>query len=368
MSDRDTKPEDLLRALDRPGASPEDRMLAQGLASLYPDAPPPPAREEGWATIAGSARRHASRRWRRYLLRELLESLRPRLMGALALGTAAGLAILLVSQIRRAREPRPMLLSAAQEALPAAAEPQAVQLLDGTVLQIAPRTAGLRINQADQRRPRVQLATGTVQVKVPRSPSRKLVVATSDVEVIVHGTRFDVRKLEPDATQVAVYDGLVEVRPVGGKRAPAFLRPGESLIVPSAARYHAQLARQVGELITATRCDDPDRIVSAYLESAPPAEDVSAALYLQGYCAAQQGNAAAALGLFEQVAERARDVTRADNALARVAQLRAAQDRAAGRDAWERYLRRFPDGLHRDLARRALHQDHDHDRGGPGGR
>lgn len=217
------------------------------------------------------------------------------------------------------------------------------------------------VEQKERFRPNIKLARGQVRVHVPPLPSGgKLVVETPDAEVIVHGTRFAVTREEGSSeTSVRVEEGLVEVLPKGGNRAAVFLRAGESLTVPSLAQYQKTLGAKVGQLIEEGRCDaEADALLRSYLDSGMlsfPSENTvaeSAARYHLGSCAADRGEVENAVSLFESVAKG--DGIRADNALARIAQLRAEHDRKSGQLGWQRYLVRFPNGLHRESAHRYL--------------
>ena len=339
--------------------APEDRLLAAGLASLYA-APPPGSKVDpsaGWARLQREAQSLARRRRRSYLLRELLAAWTPR---PLQLVTACLLlGIVLTAAERPGRAPVPATSSAPSEFVLAssrasfAAASRTLRLRVGAELQIEHGTVA--IEQADRAATRIALTSGEVRLHVPPLPGRgKLVVATSDAEVIVHGTRFSVRKTDALSTAVAVDEGLVEVRPQGGGRGPVFLRPGESLTVPGLARYEKEVEARAKKLIDAGRCDDPEHSVESYLTLVPAGADVSAAQYLQGFCAAQRKDADDAIRWFERAAVGSQDGVRADNALARAAKLRADRSESDGTSAWRRYLERFPHGLHRESAERFL--------------
>lgn len=356
-----------------PGLTPDARLLGQALRQIHaqPDEAPPAV--PPWSALEGLALRQARRRQLRYHLRELWAGsrvLRYSLAGAL------GLALLLAWGLRRtpsdaglgasvqrkapasssergtvgvASDPRPQL------ALHAGAVPESVRLLSGAEVELAAGAA--EIEQTADRDTAIRLSRGRVTLRVPpMRPGSRLQVRTSDAEVTVHGTRFVVeRQDESDTTTVSVQEGLVEVRPLGGGRPAVFLRPGEQVVVPSSESYLRGLSSQVQGIVEAGRCDEPaSQLVRSYLQAMPADRDVSAGQYLQASCAAARGELAAALTGFEQVVTSARSELRADNALARIAQLRATISRAEGTAAWRRYLARFPQGQHRESAQHYL--------------
>jgi hypothetical protein len=128
-------------------------------------------------------------------------------------------------------------------------------------------------------------------------------------------------------------------------------------VVPSRVAYVRQLGEKIGALAESGRCDEQaSTLISDYLDHASPAMDVSAAQYLKGSCAAARGDVAGALSAFDRVAASSDSPLRAENALARSAQLRAATSASDGALAWQRYLDRFPQGQHRESAQRYLRE------------
>lgn len=349
----------LRAAAAQPGARLEDRYLAAGLSALYrQDAATvgdPAALAAGWERLQEHAQQLARQRRRSYLLRELLGALGPRPMQLMA---ACLLLLLLLAPADRPAPVQPhasttptLLVEAPHASL--TGESKAIRLRVGAEMQLDHGT--VRIEQEDRGQTRIALTQGAVRLAVPPLPGRgRLVVETSDAEVIVHGTRFTVRKVDAFSTAVAVDEGLVEVRPQGGGRGALFLRPGESVTVPGLARYKEEVQSQAAKLIEAGRCEDPERSVLRYLDLSPSGTDVSAAQYLQGFCAAQRKDAEDAIRWFERAAGLSQDPVRADNALARAAKLRADRSETDGELAWRRYLARFPQGLHRESALRFL--------------
>ncbi len=357
-----------------PGLTPDARLLGQALRQLHaqpeegaPAVPP-------WAALEAEALRQSRRRQLRYHLRELWQG---SLVLRLSLAAAATLAVVLLSAwgLRRAATSPGTLWArlaparsghsdsavgrtgaARLQRSPQTSQPgQAVLLRCGAEVDLTFGVA--EINERSAQDVNIQLARGRVGVKVPpMSPGGRLQVHTSDAEVTVHGTRFVVEKLAAqDATSVSVQEGLVEVRPLGGERPAQFLRPGEQLVVPSQAAYLRSLSEQVQGVLAAGRCDDQaSQLLGTYLQAMPSDADLSAGEYLHASCAAAKGEVAAALQGFERVVQSAHSELRADNALARIAQLRATISRAEGTAAWRRYLLRFPQGQHRESAQHYL--------------
>lgn len=344
----------------------ESRLLGQALQAMHddPSAEKPPA----WSAIEEQALRLARRRRWRYHLGEAWRGIGPLQLAA----SAAAVVFLLVLGTLGVRSLSSSTLLAKRGAGHEAPdvrpriELQSPSKIDKDVNRITLRCGAqleladgrAEIEQNEAQRPAIHLRSGRVSLQVPPMRGGQLSVTTQDAEVIVHGTRFTVTRQETeDATRVEVQEGLVEVRPRGGKRSAIFLRAGEHTLVPSSVAFLKQLGAQVGEMIDGARCDaEASRVLDAYLDAATADTDVSGALYLHGSCAATRGDLASALQSFEKVAARASSELRADNALARIAQLRASSGPTSGVAAWRRYLDRFPQGQHRDSAQRYLRE------------
>lgn len=361
-----TEPRPLRSMLKDGDLDAEARLLGQALQAMHdePLAEKPPA----WSAIEEQALRMARRRRWRYHLGEAWRGIGPLQLAA----SAAAVVFLLVLGTLGVRSLSSSTLEAnrgagrVNDAPPADVRPQiALQSLStlnkitlrcGAQVELADGQA--EIEQREAQRPAIHLRSGRVSLQVPPLRGGQLSVTTGDAEVIVHGTRFTVTRQETeDATRVEVEEGLVEVRPRGGKRSAIFLRAGEHTLVPSSAAFLKQLGVQVGALIDGARCDaEAGRVLDAYLDAATAETDVSGAMYLHGSCAATRGDVASALQSFETVAARATSELRADNALARIAQLRASGSPLDGATAWRRYLERFPQGQHRESALRYLRE------------
>jgi ferric-dicitrate binding protein FerR (iron transport regulator) len=90
---------------------------------------------------------------------------------------------------------------------------------------------------------RIDLATGSIQVRVPKlAAGTDLRVRTRDATVVVHGTKFTVERLPGSDgtnkahTRVSVTEGLVEVDSASGV---AMLSAGMSLVVPQSSATEA---------------------------------------------------------------------------------------------------------------------------------
>jgi ferric-dicitrate binding protein FerR (iron transport regulator) len=335
-------------------ASSADVRLGQALQSLYPRAPAP-LPPGGWARLKRAARDHAGRRRRRSLARKLLVALGPRRVSAYAAASVLVLAALVVAARPSARPVAATvskLLSTHAEVTGTDSAPRQVMLAAGAVIDVM---GDASVDQTSAGGTRIALRTGAVHSTVPHlTAGQSFVVLTSTASVTVHGTRFTVHQTEAGRTSVSVEEGLVEVRPLDGHRAVTLLRPGESTVVEPFVSYFAALQTEVTRAVQEEDCRAADNAIALYLAAAPPTIDVSAAHYLDAVCAVQRGEREAAIKAFEKAAVTASLPTRADNALARAAQLRSAADARRGAAAWRLYLTRFPKGLHTQLAHQSL--------------
>jgi hypothetical protein len=317
----------------------------------------------GYATISGKVRRIAAARRRRLALREIWISLGTWrvLIGASAMAVvvAAGMAAwkgwptaplarsTVDSQSALVVQSQVRLKSVDNDLLRATLAGGAALELRGTV----------EVDQSDANRVHVTLldGVGEVQVSVPHlHPGSSLIVSGAHADAIVHGTRFRVEDLGNGGTAVQVFEGLVEVAPHGGNRPSAFLAAGSSLRVPSLGSYLRDLTERINTAVQTGDCRAVESIVSAASAAAQETDDPSAALYLSAICAARTGATESAIHDFERSARVSKDPTRADNALARAAELRQGTNPAAAMAAWRSYLARFPHGLHRGMADRFL--------------
>lgn len=364
----------MLRESGSSELSDEDRVLGQALQALS-DEPMPQVPPPSWNALEGQLQGLARRRrWRYHLLEAWrnLGSVRMLATAAAVLllcgvsalglramsaptGTESGATLALRRLLRQSPG-----LTQDHVAIEARTSDSKTTIRCGALLTVA--SGRIDVDQKEPRRPQIRLHQGRVTVQVPPLGNQgRLTVSTHDAEVIVHGTRFSVvRSDKNDTTEVVVEEGVVEVQPLGGRRGAVFLRAGERVTVPSLSSYLRKLSDDVGSLLEAGRCDaTAESTLSEYLTAATPdgeaGHNISAALYQKGSCAAERGEVDSALAYFEQVVKQAGGSLRADNALARSAQLRTDRNKADGIAAWRRYLAQFPSGQHRESAKRFLH-------------
>lgn len=348
MSENDPVPDDLEPLGRSHSADPADAALARAFDRLYRAAPATSRDEAGWnrllpdaealsrrrRAIAGVAAWIAAASWGKRLVIAPI---------AAVLLVTASYVVPLVSSTQRV--PR------FEVAAPPGTQVD-LTLISGTALRLERGAA--KIDQAEPGQTRVTLVEGRLSSTVPRlEQGRSYAVATDDCEVIVHGTRFEVDK-DAQETRVTVDEGRVEVRPSYGARRSQFLEAHGKLSVPSRAKHLELLHERVQLLMAAHDCGAPQAELEEFVDLSPSPADASGAQYLLALCSAQRGERARAIALFEAAAAHAVDQIRADNALARAAQLSAEVGSAPGIDAWRRYLVRFPHGLHRQLAEQEL--------------
>ncbi len=328
-----------------------DEPLAAAFEALYPEEPLPPCDEGGWERLEDSVLALSRRR-------RALDGLRV-WFANLGWGwrfssvAAAAIALLLVGPwgVWRFLTPKTEVLPRF-EVMVAEHASTGLSLLSGVRLEVEGGRA--KVDQADPGRTRVTLLEGRLLSRVPKLPKGdSFVVGTDDCEVIVHGTRFLVVKLE-GSTRVEVLEGVVEVRSRFDASPPRFLSAHEELVVPGRAQLAAELAARVRGHVFEVKCEGTQTDLLQFLELHEPGADLSGAQYLLGLCAAQRGELSTAVQMLERAAESTSDPVRADNALARAAQLSTSVGADAGMAAWRRYLQKFPAGLHHVLAEREL--------------
>ncbi|HEX7596740.1 MAG TPA: FecR domain-containing protein, partial [Polyangia bacterium] len=356
-----------LSAMIRRGAAqPEDAVLSSALNQLSAAEDQAPRTESaesaaGFAAIAGQVGRIAAARRRRRALREIWIGLGGWriLAGASAMVLVLGVsawkvwpgASVLKSFLRTGSQP-PLLVETRARLKSVGQEPLRATLADGASVEVL---GSIEVDQSDANNVQVRLLDGEGQilVSVPHLlAGASLKISGAHADAIVHGTRFRVEDLGGGGTSVQVFEGLVEVVPRGGNRPPVFLAAGSALQVPSLESHLRTLADRIDSAAQTNDCRSVESTVAEAIATARPTDDTSAALYFRAACAARAGDARSAIRDFEQAARVARDPTRADNALARAAELRQAADPAAAKAAWRAYLARFPQGLHRGMAER----------------
>jgi ferric-dicitrate binding protein FerR (iron transport regulator) len=196
-----------------------------------------------------------------------------------------------------------------------------VLLTDGSHLTL---TSGRAVVELSERhRSVVRLETGTVFLDVPHlGNGDTFVLTTTEAEVRVHGTRFDVAR-SGEGTRIGVSDGTVEVRPRTGGGKPFFVTKGGFRVLPT----------------------EPSAAESARGQAA-----VAWKLSREGDRAGAMASYRRALSLLPAGA----GPLWADNACAQLALLSERDDTREREAAWRAYLERFPEGVHAAMARARL--------------
>lgn len=101
-------------------------------------------------------------------------------------------------------------------------------LADGSHVELNAHTA-LVVDLKDGER-RVRLASGEAFFRVSRDANRPFFVETPAGLVRVTGTQFNVRTVSPDALEVTVLEGSVQVRPGAASTPPRQLAAGDRLV------------------------------------------------------------------------------------------------------------------------------------------
>ena len=205
---------------------------------------------------------------------------------------------------------------------------------------------------------RVELAFGSIRVKVPKlGPHRQFRVSTPDTLVIVHGTEFSV-SVRKDGhgrpnTLVEVTSGRVEVR---NKQAVEFLDAGAAWSSDKVSALAPAASARTPEPTSTPRAfrKTVPNTAAEPTQAAPPIGDLARAnsLLRSALEASRQGHDEQALGLLDELLRRFPDSPVADNAkverfriLKRLGREREAASEASG------YLESDPDGFARDEAR-----------------
>ncbi len=262
----------------------------------------------------------------------------------------------------------------------------ALSLADGSRVVML-REAEVSVVSDDSRGVRLRHEAGRVRYEVMPRERTPFVVEAGEVEVRVVGTVFVV-DVEPRWTTVEVSEGRVEVRDAedmvtleSGEQLR--LRPNRELaptdqVVPhraekseakpastpgalenvrsrrprsSAAKLmaRADAARAVGDLVGAIRA------LQQLVREHPTAPRAPQAWMTLGRLERQRGRPIAASQAFRHVFEQARSHPLAEDAMGEAAQALATAGKVEeARRAAERYLARYPSGIHRDKMRSLL--------------
>ncbi|MEZ5597619.1 MAG: FecR domain-containing protein [Pseudomonadales bacterium] len=113
-----------------------------------------------------------------------------------------------------------------------AGEQREIRLDDGSELFLNTRSA-IDVVRFDERR-EVRLESGEVFFRIARDEAHPFVVRAGDTEIVVLGTRFNVRQL-PAVTSVEVEEGIVAVT-APGTTSPHLLHAGEALRIEGDTR------------------------------------------------------------------------------------------------------------------------------------
>ncbi len=270
-----------------------------------------------------------------------------------AVGSALAAAAIALFFVARAPTPQPPLL-APGASLQASVRAQSVRLESGARVRL--ETGSVALARGPKGEERLDLRAGLVALEVPKLPAhRKLVVSTPEADVIVHGTRFQVRR-DSDGTSVDVVQGLVEVQPRNGQPS-VFLYPGENTSVQSRDKWHkgrreaAAAAIERGDFAAAEEQLQP--LLASESDPVRAAETQA----LVAWSLAAAGKRSAAVDAYRKalaVLPMGEKPLWADNAAAELALLLEQERPAEARAAWRAYLERFAGGLHAGFARARL--------------
>lgn len=211
-----------------------------------------------------------------------------------------------------------------------------------------------------------RLERGTFSAKVAKlGPDERFVVRTSDAEVEVRGTAFEVSVVPPDAscgggttTRLRVTEGKVAVRHAG---AEVLVPAGESWPACAPAPLVAVTGPTpstpvvaTGAAVSATAPTPTSPRVAVADPSTPhaaptPASNLSEQndLFAEGVSAKRRGDSAAAIAAFDKLAARYPGGPLTESAAVERMKVLEGVDRSAARAAATAYLRRYPRGFGR---------------------
>ncbi|MDD9938452.1 MAG: FecR domain-containing protein [Myxococcales bacterium] len=342
---------------------PEPQKLSRHIETPLDDA----RVERQWAAIqeaglpdgAGRARRLGAGLW----------------LGAAAVAAGALLFVLAPGEGGPAESTR----ASAGEVMESAVEPVTMGLSDGSEVELLPRT---RLKLESERAEAVELSleSGVARFSVSKRRARRFSVRAGDVRVTVIGTRFELRR-EGATVDLRVSEGVVEVSVPGGEASRRVLA-GERFVWDPSARPEPVPEPEAEESEPVVEQPRPERS-SRKRAPAPP---TAAELFERANVARRSGRMAAAVDAYEQLVREHGQDARAglssfevgrirmdalgdprgaiaafrralsasggssyrEDAMARIALAHdALGEHGACRKARERYLSRYPAGVHR---------------------
>lgn len=196
--------------LDNEGKPETDALLrrmyessAEGSAALA---------EQGYASFAGKVGLKRQHRWhtaRHWALRVAAALLLP-------------VSLLCALSLKKALEPETEWMHVTT----ARSESRDLTLSDGTKVRLSP-CSQLFYPAEFRGKQRKVILIGEAFLEVEKDPQRQFVVNTSKMDVVVHGTKFNVTAFpEDEEDEVALLEGSVEMR-FPGEESSVFLAPGE---------------------------------------------------------------------------------------------------------------------------------------------
>lgn len=223
-----------------------------------------------------------------------------------------------------------------------------LMLVTGSELQLGP-AAELGVERlARLQRFRLTSGRATVHVK-PLAPGQRFVLATEDVEVEVHGTRFEVESVQVDAacdvataTRVQVLEGSVEIR-----------RGADTVLLEAPAHWPECRGAEALEPSTAPAAE-PAPAPSPKVRAPRASLSELNLKYRAAISARRRGDAKAALQQFEDFYRRYPDSQLAEAARVEALRLLSKTDPDGARAAAREYLSLYPRGFARDEAKAML--------------
>jgi ferric-dicitrate binding protein FerR (iron transport regulator) len=320
-----------------------DRALS-GLARAQVEVP-------DFSTVAAAAASAARMQRQRRLVRRSAPFFYTGLAAA-ALAAAVAAAVL----VGKNRAAAPTLLVVGHE-LRATSEAKTARLSNGARVRLD--TGTLKLTADDREAQALVLTGGRLFLEVPKLPAGStLTVRTPDADVRVRGTRFQVIRTANQETQVQVTEGLVEVRPEGLGRPVQFLHAGESTTVSSAEVYRETLRRSTLAALDHGQFAAAEAHIDELLGTSAGAAQKAEAQALLAWSLSAKGQRSEAIARYRQalaLLPAGRQVLWAENACAELSILLERERPTEAAAAWADCLRRFPNGVHAELARSRAH-------------